>query len=690
LKASIKLATPLIAVVLALAFWPGRALAQRALGVDVSTYQGGSINWSSVKGSGRSFAWAKATGGTAIIDGDFTINENNGKAAGVYMGAYHFAYPALNTPGGEANYFWNEAGGYIKNDGKTLIPMLDMEEFTGLDGASSYTAWANDWCADVVADAAAKGVAIHPVVYVSACHAAEFTSSITGLPWIADYNGESAQTGTPWSTCSADDVWGSGVWDVWQYSSSGSVSGISGNVDEDVFNGALGQLISKLVVGKHWTYGDYDGDGKADPALWEPGNGYWYIQGSKGTSWATQWGTNGDIPVPADYDGDGITDLAVWCPSNGTWYIHGSKGTDWNAQFGQAGDIPVPGDYDGDGKADFVVFRPSTGTWWFDCTTKGVFTNSWGTNGDIPVPRDYDGDGITDPAVWRPSNGTWYIMGSKGNNWAVQFGANGDIPVPGDYDGDGKADFVVYRPSNNLWYLNCTSAGAFTKTYGYSTDIAQSADYDGDRITDIAIWRPSNLYWYIMGSEGTNWSTVWGQVYMQTVNLPAAIYDVFYLAPSMTTQPSNQIVNLGQNAAFSAVVTGSAPLAYQWKFNGTNISGATGSSYTVTNAQSTNAGGYTVVVSNKPGTVTSSMATLQVQFSTPAIGAITVQAGGSLTLNFTGTPNATHRLWMTTNLSPPVVWSPIATNITTTNGTGQLTDTNTNRVPARFYRVSLP
>src|ERR1035438_2492060 len=56
---------------------PGSALAQRPLGIDVSSYQGGSINWTSVKNSGVTFAWTKATEGTYYYDADFTINEGN-------------------------------------------------------------------------------------------------------------------------------------------------------------------------------------------------------------------------------------------------------------------------------------------------------------------------------------------------------------------------------------------------------------------------------------------------------------------------------------------------------------------------------------------------------------------------------------------------------------------------------------
>jgi len=82
--------------------------------------------------------------------------------------------------------------------------------------------------------------------------------------------------------------------------------------------------------------------------------------------------------------------------------------------------------------------------------------------------------------------------------------------------------------------------------------------------------------------------------------------------PSLTTQPTNQIVVQGSNAPLSVVAAGTVPLGYQWRFNGTNVSGATTNAYAVTNAQSTNAGSYTVVVTNGAGAATSAVATLTV------------------------------------------------------------------------------
>jgi hypothetical protein len=130
------------------------------------------------------------------------------------------------------------------------MPMLDFEVFSGTVGATSYAGWANAWCSNVVSYAAANGVLIKPVIYVSACNAGNFTTSVA--QWyndIADWNSESAQTGTPWSVCSGDDVWGSSSWNFWQYNDTASLPGFTGEQpDVDVYNGTAASLFSSLVA----------------------------------------------------------------------------------------------------------------------------------------------------------------------------------------------------------------------------------------------------------------------------------------------------------------------------------------------------------------------------------------------------------------------------------------------------------
>src|SRR6266404_507967 len=99
------------------------------------------------------------------------------------------------------------------------------------------------------------------------------------------------------------------------------------------------------------------------------------------------------------------------------------------------------------------------------------------------------------------------------------------------------------------------------------------------------------------------------------------------VAPTITTQPANQTVTAGQTATFAVVATGTAPLSYQWRKNGVNISGATLSSYTTPATATSDSGStFAVVVTNTAGTVTSSTATLTVN-PAPVSPTITTQPG---------------------------------------------------------------
>src|SRR5581483_7284920 len=82
--------------------------------------------------------------------------------------------------------------------------------------------------------------------------------------------------------------------------------------------------------------------------------------------------------------------------------------------------------------------------------------------------------------------------------------------------------------------------------------------------------------------------------------------------PAITTQPANVAGVAGQNATFSVVAAGTPPFAYQWQFNGVNVSGATASALTLINLQPANAGNYSVTVANGSGSVTSANAALTV------------------------------------------------------------------------------
>jgi hypothetical protein len=80
---------------------------------------------------------------------------------------------------------------------------------------------------------------------------------------------------------------------------------------------------------------------------------------------------------------------------------------------------------------------------------------------------------------------------------------------------------------------------------------------------------------------------------------------------SIVSQPQNQIVVTGTGAQFSVGATGTAPLFYQWLWNGTNVAGGTASTLVISASQAALAGNYSVVVSNlAPSSVASSTASI--------------------------------------------------------------------------------
>ncbi|HEX8652700.1 MAG TPA: FG-GAP-like repeat-containing protein [Pyrinomonadaceae bacterium] len=258
---------------------------------------------------------------------------------------------------------------------------------------------------------------------------------------------------------------------------------------------------------------DFDGDHKADLAVWNPANGFGNsINSSNGAVNNGSW-ASGTVPVPRDYDGDVKSDFGVYYQYQGIWIIQLSGGGMQVGPFGQAGDVPVLGDYDGDGEADAARYHASGGLWYIEQSTGGPRVQQWGGFYDRPVPGDYDGDGKTDIAVYKPNEGSWYILKSGGGTQITAWGMAGDVLVPADYDGDGKTDLAVYRPSESNWYIIQSSNGLpRVQQWGIRGDVLVPADYDGDGKADLAIWRRSTGTWRILrSSDGTTTIQSWGQ-----------------------------------------------------------------------------------------------------------------------------------------------------------------------------------
>lgn len=252
---------------------------------------------------------------------------------------------------------------------------------------------------------------------------------------------------------------------------------------------------------------DFDGDDTTDLSLYNLNDQANFpdvrvFNSSDSTVSTFSFGSDGDIPVYSDYDGDGKADLAVYRPTDGVWFIlRSSNGSIDYVNFGISTDRPVPGDYDGDGKADIAVFRASEGVWFLLQSTAGFRAVQFGSPGDVPVPADFDGDGSADIGLFRPNDGVWYTLGSTSGISIVPFGLAGDRPVAGDFDGDGKADRVVFRPSQGFWYLLRTKDGFGLEVFGLAEDQPLQADFDGDGRFDIALYRPSDRVWYYLRSS---------------------------------------------------------------------------------------------------------------------------------------------------------------------------------------------
>jgi hypothetical protein len=512
------------------------------------------------------------------------------------------------------------------------------------------------------------------------------------------------------------------------------------NVGNDTFTN-----ISLTLAGGYPTYlsgADFNNDGKLDllnaAAAAQFQNGaYFYLNNGDGTYSNTlslahrefnsmDWG---------DYDNDGNLDLVMSGGDPATGNFTKIFHNDGNGMFTEM-PIPLPGggyssvawgDFDNDGFLDVILAGdgasgPVTQVFHNDGT--GNFTNYWITPLQLTQPSvavgDYDNDGRLDILMMGITNGVKYTklfhndtlvtntpptapgnlsaqkngksavltwsaatdaQQSGGLSYNVRLGtspgganvvapganlANGWRRLPAIGNAGTRLAFNLTNLSAGTYYWSVQaidhafagSAFATESSFTISTPVItnqpQAVTISAGQTATFTVGAsgtdPLAYQWRFNGtniSGATNSSLIlsnaqfvnqgWYSVAVSDVvgtNLSASVYLTVGSAPVITTQPQGQTIALGGGASFNVSVIGNTPFAYQWLFNGTLIPDATNATLVLLDVQSTNAGIYSVVVTNLIGSTLSSNALLNVYL--PGQGVQTVSASGAVDMVYDG------------------------------------------------------
>ncbi|MCX6993135.1 MAG: serine hydrolase [Kiritimatiellaeota bacterium] len=273
------------------------------------------------------------------------------------------------------------------------------------------------------------------------------------------------------------------------------------------------------------TQNDYDGDGKADVAIYRSSDGQWLVALS-GYDYqeglVVETGLAGWTPASGDYDGDGITDRALYERSSGRWLAKfTSSGLVGECWLGGPEFTAAQCDFDGDAKTDPGVYREADGYWQVLASSRqyAPCPTSLRETGYQSVVADYDGDGLADPAVYNRTTGLWVISFSSIEyqlaTWT--FGGSGYLPASADYDGDGKTDPAVYAPGTAYWQVLLSGSLATQGVYTWRDAVLVTigglpvpADYDGDGLADPAVYHQDTGLWEFFPSRQGYQSVVWG------------------------------------------------------------------------------------------------------------------------------------------------------------------------------------
>ena len=222
----------------------------------------------------------------------------------------------------------------------------------------------------------------------------------------------------------------------------------------------------------------------------------------------------------------------------------------------------------------------------------------------------------TDGTLWATGSNAQGQLGNGGNSTSttpVQV-ATGVASVAA-----GRVHTMYVKTDGTLWAMGDNRYGQL----GDGTTTNRSSAVRG--ATGVASVSAGRVHTMHVKTDGTLWAmgyNLFGRLGDGTITNRSTAVNIYKgllsdaatlaFVPAIATQLSSSTVISGGAASFSVVATGTPPLAYQWKKDGSSISGATSSTYTIASTKTADAGSYTVVVTNSAGSVTSNSTVLTV------------------------------------------------------------------------------
>jgi endonuclease/exonuclease/phosphatase family metal-dependent hydrolase len=220
---------------------------------------------------------------------------------------------------------------------------------------------------------------------------------------------------------------------------------------------------------------------------------------------------------------------------------------------------------------------------------------------------------VFDSTVYTPLSDVPPVQFTDSTN-AQHMAVMKDFLIPAGNDSGTNPPVIVTQPQSQTNAVGATIT--FSVGAGGSGTLACQWQFNGTNIAGAT----ANPFIFVDAqlTNNGNYSVVVTNLFGSVASSNAVLL-LTNAPPTITTQPQGQSVLAGQTATFSVAASGTPPLNYQWFFSGTNIAGATTNPFTLANVQLTNAGNYSVVITNITGSVTSSAAPLMVLFTNPVV-----------------------------------------------------------------------